>query len=573
MATPGTVVAPYFPYTLKLANQNLDALLPAGGRTTPDIPTYLADNAVLNVKDFGALGNGSTDDTSAFQAAITAATANGGVIFMPVGTYVISSQLILTGGITLKGSGSGSGSGNTSRILWTGTGFCIKVGNTASSLTYGCNLSDFSIGLLTTNSGIWTYGASKCSYRNIDIEGAVSSTASIGVQIDGANISSFFNVFDNVNCNHVFKGFVHMSSGTSYPTSQTMIGCTAFCDNTVGSMGVEIQVAPSGNSCGTGVMYVNGYMESCATGVQLTAGGCTITGMHFENTQGVASDITFGTLCRNASVIGCHEVYTITNIAGSRSNQVIGTSQNESGVVSQQNTIDQLTIGGDIPLTFVPDGATPINVLITSAGSSYTGSLFLQPGGRSAAFGGSVTLYGHANATHPGDVTVGISSGSGGAFRVNSTALDGGTDWLKVLGAMATFTGSLTIGPASSRIIPGATSLALRNSANNADNLILTDAGAATVRNGLTVTTGGATVSAGGAAITGNSTVTGTLAVTAGFGANGATPQTAFASGGAAPAGGTGATAGAYDTAAHRDALITLVNNMRTALVNMGIMS
>lgn len=41
--------------------------------------------------------------------------------------------------------------------------------------------------------------------------------------------------------------------------------------------------------------------------------------------------------------------------------------------------------------------------------------------------------------------------------------------------------------------------------------------------------------------------------------------------GAAAPAGGTGATAGAYDTAAHRDAMITLVNNMRTALLNLGL--
>ena len=40
----------------------------------------------------------------------------------------------------------------------------------------------------------------------------------------------------------------------------------------------------------------------------------------------------------------------------------------------------------------------------------------------------------------------------------------------------------------------------------------------------------------------------------------------------AAPAGGTGATAGAYDTAAHRDALIDLVNEMRLVLVNSGLM-
>jgi len=55
------------------------------------------------------------------------------------------------------------------------------------------------------------------------------------------------------------------------------------------------------------------------------------------------------------------------------------------------------------------------------------------------------------------------------------------------------------------------------------------------------------------------------------FGCNAATPQTSYVVGAAAPAGGTGATAGAYDTAAHRDSLITLVNNIRTALINNGI--
>ena len=40
----------------------------------------------------------------------------------------------------------------------------------------------------------------------------------------------------------------------------------------------------------------------------------------------------------------------------------------------------------------------------------------------------------------------------------------------------------------------------------------------------------------------------------------------------AAPAGGTGATAGAYDSSANRDALIALVNEMRLVLVNSGLM-
>ncbi len=37
----------------------------------------------------------------------------------------------------------------------------------------------------------------------------------------------------------------------------------------------------------------------------------------------------------------------------------------------------------------------------------------------------------------------------------------------------------------------------------------------------------------------------------------------------AAPAGGTGATAGAYDTAAHRDDLITTVNALRTCVIEL----
>lgn len=54
----------------------------------------------------------------------------------------------------------------------------------------------------------------------------------------------------------------------------------------------------------------------------------------------------------------------------------------------------------------------------------------------------------------------------------------------------------------------------------------------------------------------------------------GATPvvQSSGAAQQAAPAGGTGALAGAYDTAANRDIMINLVNEMRTTLINAGLM-
>lgn len=81
------------------------------------------------------------------------------------------------------------------------------------------------------------------------------------------------------------------------------------------------------------------------------------------------------------------------------------------------------------------------------------------------------------------------------------------------------FTGDLTLParllftPAVAKILGGATSLSLRNNADTQDNLILTDAGVATIRGGITVTAGGVTVSAGGASIVGG--ITGTLSTAA----------------------------------------------------------
>jgi len=92
----------------------------AGGLQLPDMDPpgdlYAAtkqyvDNKVagtFNVKEFGATGGGTTDDTDAIQAAIGAAhDADGGVVFFPPGTYLIGN---LTGAskIQLRGAGAGA---------------------------------------------------------------------------------------------------------------------------------------------------------------------------------------------------------------------------------------------------------------------------------------------------------------------------------------------------------------------------------------------------------------------------------------------------------------------------------
>jgi hypothetical protein len=86
---------------------------PAAGIPQSDLSVSLQSDiayasTVLNVKKYGAFGNGSTDDTAAIQTAIDALPEAGGQVFIPSGTYVISSSLVLAEGVQLVGTGPGS---------------------------------------------------------------------------------------------------------------------------------------------------------------------------------------------------------------------------------------------------------------------------------------------------------------------------------------------------------------------------------------------------------------------------------------------------------------------------------
>jgi len=63
---------------------------------------------VISVKDFGAKGDGVTDDTAAFRAAALALSTTGGTILVPVGVYIVKSCRLYPGTRML-----GAGSGNT----------------------------------------------------------------------------------------------------------------------------------------------------------------------------------------------------------------------------------------------------------------------------------------------------------------------------------------------------------------------------------------------------------------------------------------------------------------------------
>ena len=92
--------------------------VPTTGTTDWDVPLNAVLNELdrrlvevsFNVTEYGAVGDGTTDDTTAIQAAIDAAALNGGgTVYLPPtsGGYLLDSDAltVTTSGITLKGSG------------------------------------------------------------------------------------------------------------------------------------------------------------------------------------------------------------------------------------------------------------------------------------------------------------------------------------------------------------------------------------------------------------------------------------------------------------------------------------
>ena len=83
---------------------SLGTVTPAGSSPLPFDDSGLAPAAyastcalpnlpVFNVKNYGATGNGTTDDTVAIRNALSAAqAAGGGIIYLPAGTYAVDPQ-------------------------------------------------------------------------------------------------------------------------------------------------------------------------------------------------------------------------------------------------------------------------------------------------------------------------------------------------------------------------------------------------------------------------------------------------------------------------------------------------
>lgn len=277
------------PSPRKLSEVSLSS---AGESADPTLPTSRADtanNTVFNVKDFGAVGDGSTNDAAAIQAAIKAAqsTVSGGRVFFPPGIYYTETTTIAVtrAGVVLEMADSGS------YIKYAGTGYAISFSLAGAAQLHSCGM--ILVGVVCTNAaGSAVYAKSPYGFF-IDhgyFENGKAGASGTGVTIDAGVTSgktgyvATHNVINHIRCNGFLKGILFKGGslgGEDIAVASTVHEC--FVNSQVGlagTVGVEFQGA---QQC----IVRGGNLESLSYGVRLVSTpsrciGITLDTVRFE---------------------------------------------------------------------------------------------------------------------------------------------------------------------------------------------------------------------------------------------------------------------------------------------------
>lgn len=156
---------------------------PAVGQVTYDWAAT-STSGTHNIKDFGAVGDGTTDDTIAFKSAMAyLASRNGGILTIPEGDFVIASTVTLPSGITVRGISNVATMAPTNNVIRQ---------NPSRLKLRGTNRAMFRIGECTEN----------VNFQDLELFGE-SNEGTSGIEAVGAYVSSQNFYFQRV----VFQGF------------------------------------------------------------------------------------------------------------------------------------------------------------------------------------------------------------------------------------------------------------------------------------------------------------------------------------------------------------------------------
>jgi hypothetical protein len=185
------------------SGSSLVGYLPSGtGAVATTVQAKLRQT--VNVIDFGAIGNGVADDTTAIKNAITYLSGiGGGNLLFPVGTFNISLPISITAPISLIGSGDGWRAFTTFSAT---TGTTIKyVGSIGATMFTYTNINYGGVGMQNillsgnnlANIGMILDGVVGGFWQNI----GVLEPVNIGIKLQATIGTTSWNTFTNIAIN------------------------------------------------------------------------------------------------------------------------------------------------------------------------------------------------------------------------------------------------------------------------------------------------------------------------------------------------------------------------------------
>lgn len=304
----------------------------------------------VSVKDFGAVGDGTTDDTTAIQNAIDACNGTGRAIYFPAGTYYITSGLTIDNSATTTGPlASDYFAPKTSLQGDAGASVRIKGGTGAyTMLTITGGSGNAFVSQQTMNGITFEKLDNLGQVLELDTVAYMSITdcyfgrGEIGVRTKDCVVLSFDS------CYFMFadKGIYATNEGHADPNALNFVSCViagndvygalivggstfTFTGGTVEGNGRDALVSYNTNNFGVK------FVDSGGGG----AVGANFSGTYFEHNGGIADLFieTNGTACSSHVVTGC---------TFNRIDSTVHTKHNVCATSTASTAISRITLVG-----------------------------------------------------------------------------------------------------------------------------------------------------------------------------------------------------------------------------------
>jgi hypothetical protein len=278
------------------------------------LTSYAKNSDYVNVKDYGAVGNGSTDDTAAISAAITASM--GKVLLFPFGTYMMNQTgtnqvaLTLTGNLTIRGEGATIKANPASQVnqmmYLTCAGFDVEM----SGLIFDANSKSQSILRIDNTTG--TAGASNTIVKlsNCEFRNSLAVAAGVGGWKGsfGAYIAGGYEFVSVTNCiiedvsrepssnvpgSNGTQGLVITEQSGLYPQAVNVSGCLFSNITNQETTGSSFNQDTDGLVIFGGLVTGTTYRGTSATVTNNTFVNCKGRALKIQNDETIASNNSF----------------------------------------------------------------------------------------------------------------------------------------------------------------------------------------------------------------------------------------------------------------------------------------